>query len=181
MPSYDDLADAAVPIRCKAVLVGKDANHVLEEKMAGNLRRLDPFRELARMDPFHALDDFYRDFPLMQGLRGQGMGSRMCIDVSESDQAYTVEAEIPGVKREDIQISVEGNEVTVRASSKEEREDKQGQKLVSQERYYGEQYRSFTLPQAIDESKAEAKYQDGVLYLVLPKKAGGSSRQITVQ
>jgi HSP20 family protein len=150
--------------------------------MAGNLMRFDPFRELARMDPFRNMDDLFRDFSSMTpALRRMMAEPRIPIDVSETDQAYVVKADIPGVKKEDIKISIEGNEVSIRVATKEEKEEKEGGNTVFSERYYGEQYRSLTLPQAVDDAAAEAKYEDGVLRLTLPKKAGGSSKQITVQ
>jgi HSP20 family protein len=151
----------------------------MEADMAG-LTRFDPFREMIRMDPFRSPDDFFREFSMMPSLRGFEAEPRIRIDLSETDQAYVVMADIPGVKKEDIKISVDGNTVSIRAEMKEEREENAGSVMRS-ERYYGEQYRSFSLPQEVDETAAEAKYQDGVLNLKLPKKAGPSGKQVTIQ
>jgi HSP20 family protein len=109
------------------------------------------------------------------------MGSMIRLDVSETDQAYTVKAEIPGCRKEDIDISLDGNVVTIHAETKGEKEEKQEGKIVRSERYRGEQYRSFTLPQEVDDQKAQAKYQDGILELTLPKKSGASRKQISIQ
>ncbi|HJV53175.1 MAG TPA: Hsp20/alpha crystallin family protein, partial [Noviherbaspirillum sp.] len=87
----------------------------------------------------------------------------------------------PGVKKEDIKISIEGSTVSIRAETREEKQEKMEGNMMRSERYFGEQYRSFSLPQEVDEGKAEAKYQDGVLSLTLPKKAGATSKQITIQ
>ena len=104
----------------------------------------------------------------------------MRADVAESDQAYTVKAEIPGVKKEDIKISVEGNRVAINAEVREEKDEKTTGMMHS-ERYYGKHSRSFTLPQEVDETKAEAKYENGLLMLTLPKKSGAGARQVAVK
>lgn len=138
--------------------------------MARNLTRFDPFAEIARFDPLHAMEDWLRDRSAAPSIR---------MDVEESDAAYLVKAEIPGVKKEDIQVEVEGNVVSISAELKREQEDKSGTVLRS-ERFYGAQRRSFTLARNIDAAKVEAKYADGVLSLVLPKLAGKTGRQVTV-
>jgi HSP20 family protein len=107
---------------------------------------------------------------------------KMRIDVSENDQAYLVKADIPGVKKEDINVRVEGNLVQIDAESKSEKETRgDGEKLLRSERYYGSISRSFTLGQDIDAGKVQAKYADGVLSLELPKKAPEDTRRIQVQ
>lgn len=146
-----------------------------------NLTRFDPFREMMRLDPFRNTEDFFKEFSMMPSLRGLEPEPRIRMDVSETEQAYMIKADIPGVKKEDIKIAIEGNTVSIRAEMKEEKEEKSAGNMVRSERYYGEQYRSFALPQEVDEGKAEAKYQDGVLSLTLPKKAGATSKQITIQ
>lgn len=148
--------------------------------MAGGLMRFDPFGDIARTDPFRNMDDFLREFSMMPSLRGMEAEPRIRMDISETDQAYMVKADIPGVKKEDIKISIEGNRVSISAEIKEEKEEKTNENMMRRERYYGQQYRSFSLPQDVDDTKAEAKYQDGVLSLSLPKKAGAASKQLTV-
>jgi HSP20 family protein len=148
--------------------------------MASNITRFDPFSEVARMDPFRNFDDFIREFSLMPSLRNMQAEPRIRTDISETDQAFMVKAEIPGVKKEDIKISVEGIRVSINAEVKEEKEEKTTD-MVRSERYYGQQSRSFTLPQEVDDAKAEAKYENGVLMLTLPKKPGTGAKQLTVQ
>lgn len=103
------------------------------------------------------------------------------IDVKEDDGAYVVQAEIPGVKKEDINVTINGNQVTISAEVKREREDRQGEKVLRSERYYGKVYRGFSLAQDVDEASAQAKYNEGVLELRLPKKAAVSARKISIQ
>jgi HSP20 family protein len=106
---------------------------------------------------------------------------KLKLDVKEDDKAYTVHAEIPGVKKEDIQVDVSGDQVSIRAEVKREKEEKQGEKVLHSECYYGMVSRSFTLPTEVDDKGTVAKYKDGVLDLTLPKKSGNGSRRISVQ
>jgi len=103
------------------------------------------------------------------------------MDVAEDEAAYTVRADIPGVKKEDISVTIDGNEVAITAEVKQHREDKQGERPLRSERYHGKVYRAFTLAQDVDEAAAEAKYADGVLELRLPKKAAVSAKKLAVQ
>jgi HSP20 family protein len=103
------------------------------------------------------------------------------MDVSEDDKAFRVKAEIPGVKKEDIKVSIDGNQVSISAEVKKETEEKKGETVIRSERYYGNQYRGFTLQQDIDQARAEAKYEDGVLILTLPKKETTSAKQLSVK
>jgi HSP20 family protein len=103
------------------------------------------------------------------------------IDVNENDNAYLVKAEMPGVKREDINVSIEGNQVSISAETKREKEVKNGERVLRSERYYGKVYRGFTLGQDVDEQNASAKYVDGVLELVLPKKAAAATKKLAIQ
>ena len=106
---------------------------------------------------------------------------KMRIDVSENDKAYTVKADIPGVRKEDINVRVEGNVVQIDAESRSEKETKEGGKVLRSERHYGAISRSFSLGQEVDATKVQAKYADGVLSLELPKKGPADSRRITIQ
>ncbi len=90
-------------------------------------------------------------------------------------------AELPGVKKEDIQLSIDGAQVTLAAEIKREKDAKEGERVLHTERMYGKVSRSFTLPQDIDEGAAQAKFADGVLELTLPKKAAAQKKQITIQ
>ena len=145
-----------------------------------NIMRFDPFGDIARLDPFRNIDDLLKDFRLTPTLRGVESEPRIRMDVSETDQAYLVKAEIPGVKKDDIKVAIDGNQVSITAEGKREEEKKSGS-MIRSERYYGQQYRSFTLPQDVDDTKAEAKYQDGMLGLTLPKKPGTGGRQLAIK
>jgi HSP20 family protein len=145
--------------------------------MANSLTRFDPLSELARMDPFRGLDEIFNQSLLGPRLRSTGMTPRM--DVSENDQSYIVKAEIPGVKKEDIKVNIDGNQVSISAQTVQETEQKQENMLMT-ERSMGQFYRSFTLPQTVDDSQAKAEYHDGILELTLPKKAGGSAKQLQI-
>ncbi|MDB5821853.1 MAG: putative Hsp20-like chaperone [Herminiimonas sp.] len=146
-----------------------------------NLTRFDPFNDIARFEPFRGFEDLLRDFSLKPATREFSAEPRIRMEVTESDSAYTVKAEIPGVKKEDIKINIDNNQVTISAESRRETEQKEGTTVVRSERYYGQQFRSFTLAQNVDDEKTVAKYQDGVLELTLPKKAAdGGGKQIVV-
>ncbi|HUW36866.1 MAG TPA: Hsp20 family protein [Rhodocyclaceae bacterium] len=113
-------------------------------------------------------------------LRGVEAEPQIKIEVSEEDKAYLVKAEIPGVKKEDIHVSVEGNQISISAEVKKEKEEKEGKRVIRSERYYGKVYRSFSLGQEVDQGGAQAKYADGVLELTLPKKPGTTATKIAV-
>lgn len=128
-----------------------------------------------------ALDDLFRGF-FMRPVRFEGQPEmQIKMDVSEDDKAYKVHAEIPGVKKEDIHVSIEGNQVAISAEVKNEKEVKEGEKVLRSERYYGSVSRTFSLAQDIDEGASQAKYQDGVLELTLPKKLTTSARKLEIQ
>jgi HSP20 family protein len=135
---------------------------------------------LVRADPFDvAFRDFFRNMmrPTRLDLETE---PEFRLDLKETDKAFTIHAEIPGVKKEDIDVSIDGNLVTIRAEVKREKEEK-GETMLRSERFYGAMTRSFTLASDVDEKAATAKYTDGVLELMLPKKAGGSKRKLAVE
>jgi len=137
---------------------------------------------ITRYDPFNGLDDMFKGLfvrPMRFDLEGAPQ-MRMKVDVSRSDDTYTVKADIPGVGKEDIQVSVDGNEVTISGEVKKETEEKKGEEVLRSERYYGKISRSFTLPHDVDEAKVVAKYADGVLRVTLPVKAAAKTKKITV-
>lgn len=144
------------------------------------LPRFDP-----RIDPLGELvDDLFKGFfvrPVAYEGRGDVAAPRMKVDVAEKDGAYTVTAELPGVKKEDIQVTIDGAQVTLAAEVKREKEVSQDERVLHTERVYGKATRSFTLPQEVDEAKAEAKFRDGVLELLLPKKAAAERKRISIQ
>ena len=137
---------------------------------------------LKRYDPFGDLDDMFKGFWMRPVRLDVEMPQQLQIklDVKSSDGAFTVAAELPGVKKEDIKIDIDGNRVTISAEVKKESEEKKGEEVIRSERYYGAISRSFTLDADIDEARADAKYSDGVLKLTLPKKAAASRKRVTV-
>ncbi len=146
--------------------------------MANNLTRYDPFGDIARLSPLRALDELFRD--PRTGLREASAEPTISVEVSENEKAYAVRAEIPGVKKEDIKVDVQGNRVSIAAEVRRESEQKDGSRLLRSELYYGQMHRSFTLEHDIDDTKAEARYQDGILQLTLPKKAGGGGSKLQI-
>ena len=137
---------------------------------------------LTRYTPFDNLfDDLTRGFWVKPVAVPGGEELKIKLDVKEDDKAFMVHADIPGVKKEDIQIEVNGGQVSIRAEVRREKEEKKGEKLLHSERYYGMVSRSFSLPAEVDEKGTVAKYQDGVLDLTLPKKQGNGARRISVQ
>lgn len=139
-----------------------------------NLTRFDPFNEL--------VDDLFKGFFVRPvAFEGRGEALRMKVDVAEKNGAYAITAELPGVRKEDIQVTIDGAQVTLSAECKREKEVQQDERLLHAERSFGKVTRSFSLPQEVDEAKAEAKYRDGVLELVLPKKSAAPRKQIDIQ
>ena len=139
---------------------------------------------ISRYDPFgDVFDDLLKGFFVRpMAYEGQpAAAGRIKIDVSEKDNAYIVHAEIPGVKKEDIQVSIDGDQVSISAEARAEKEVKENERVLHRERYYGKVARSFRLGTDIDQSTANAKYADGVLELTLPKKVDAAGRQLTIQ
>ena len=146
-----------------------------------SITRYDP-----RVDPFGDLvDDLFKGFLVRpvayEGNGGRDVLPRVKVDVAEKNGAYKVTAELPGVKKEDIQVSIDGSQVSLAAEVKKEKEASQDERVLHTERVYGKVMRSFTLPQEVDESKVEAKFRDGVLELTLPKKQAAQRKQISIQ
>jgi HSP20 family protein len=137
-----------------------------------NLTRYNPFDEL--------FNEFGKGFWVKPLAFPAGTEMSIKVDVKEDDKSYTVHADIPGVKKEDIQVDVDGNVVSVRAETRHEKEEKKGEKVLCSERSYGMVSRSFSLPAEVDEKAVKAEYKDGVLNLVLPKKANGGGKRISV-
>ena len=102
------------------------------------------------------------------------------VDVTENEKEYQVLAELPGVKKDEISVTIDGNEVTVSAEVKHEKEIKDGETVLRAERYYGKIQRVFTLGQEVDEATAQAKYNDGVLELTLPKRIVAAAKKLAV-
>jgi len=147
--------------------------------MANRLTRYDPFNDLARYDPLRGVEDFFREFGLRPG-RDFAAQPTIRLDVDETDKAYEVKAEMPGLNKEDIKVDIDGKHVAIAAEVKREQEQKEGTTVLRSERYTGQLYRSFTLDQDVDDSHATAKYENGVLQLHLPKAQNKASRKVQI-
>jgi HSP20 family protein len=146
-----------------------------------NIKRFDPFAEIVRFDPFMEMRDLFPVNRLRTLFGEMPTESEIRMDVSEDEKAYHVKADIPGVSKEDIRIDIDGAQVSITAEMKKEKEEKKGSTVLRSERYYGQQFRSFTLRHEVDQAKAEAKYANGVLELTLPKKTATEVKHLTVQ
>ena len=137
---------------------------------------------ITRFSPFEdTFNDLLRGFFVRPvGLEPGMTPAEFKVDVTEDDKAYTLHAEIPGVKKDDINITIDGDEVAISTEVKHEKEVRDGERVLRAERYHGKVYRAFTLGQDVDEAGAQAKYTDGVLQLTLPKKAAAASKRINV-
>ena len=144
-----------------------------------NLTRWSPFKTLSRFEQGVPFDDFFRGFalrPQWSDLEAPDVR----LDVIESDGTYRVKAEMPGVEKNDIDISINGNQIAISAEVKRESKKKDDERDICTERYYGKVYRSFSLPDEVDSGKASAHYEGGVLTLELPKKGNGGARKLTI-
>lgn len=131
-------------------------------------------------------DDFFRDVApgfYVRPLHGDALPTpaQIKVDVKENDKSYTVQAEVPGVAKEDIHVSIDGSVVTLRAEVKQQDSQTKDDKVLRTERYYGSVARSFQLPQDIDQANAKARYDSGVLTLSLPKKQASGSQRLAIE
>jgi len=133
--------------------------------------RRDPFADLLR-GFFVRPVDFDFDTSMQS--------PEMRVDVKENEDHYAVLAELPGIGKEDINVSIDGQLVSISAERKQEKEVKEGERVLRTERYFGKVSRSFQLGQEVDEATAKASFTDGVLELILPKKAPSQARRLTI-
>lgn len=135
---------------------------------------------IIRRDPF---DELFRGFFVRPVEYGSGVSAEapeMRVDVKEDTDAYQIHAELPGISKEDIHVHVDGPVVSISAERKQEKEIKDGERVLRTERYFGKVSRSFQLGQEVDEANANAKFNDGVLELRLPKKAAAQAKRLTI-
>ncbi|HEV8644981.1 MAG TPA: Hsp20/alpha crystallin family protein [Burkholderiales bacterium] len=138
---------------------------------------------MARFNPVEdAFENFFRGVPvwLPNPETRAPAPTQFRMDVTENDKEYQVLAELPGVKKEEISITINGNEVAISAEVKQENDVKNGETVLRAERYYGKIQRAFALGQEVDEATAQAKYNDGVLELTLPKKTLAAAKRLAV-
>jgi len=131
-------------------------------------------------------DDFFKDIApgfYVRPLHGDNLPapSQIKVDVKETDGGYTVQAEVPGVPKEDIHVSIDGNVVSLRAEVRQMDQQTEGEKVLRAERYFGSVARSFQLPADIDAGQAKAKYDNGILTLTLPKKLGNAAQRLNIE
>ena len=134
---------------------------------------------VSRRDP---LDDFFRGFfvrPVEYGSATEA--PQMRVDVKEVDDAFQVHAELPGIKKEDIHVHIDGPVVSISAERKQDKEVKEGERILRTERYFGQVSRSFQLGQDVDEGRATARFNDGVLELTLPKKIAPQAKRLVIE
>jgi len=127
------------------------------------------------------LDEWFRGF--LKPVRAEGAPTPVVIkmDVTETENGYLIHSEMPGVKKEDIDVAIDGNQVTITAEVKQEWQKKESDRMLRNERYFGNIYRAFTLPAELDESACDATYQDGVLELKLVRKAAAPGRRLAIR
>lgn len=145
-----------------------------------NLSLFEPrIFKTALSDPF---DSMMKRFMVPMRLDMESGAFDMRLDITEVDGKYKVCADIPGFKKDDINVRIDGNIVQIDASAKKQSETKEeGGKVLRSERWDGAVSRTFSLTQDVDETKATAKYEDGVLKLELPKKATTPSKRLQIQ
>lgn len=132
------------------------------------------------------LDEFFRDAApgfYVRPLHGDSLPSpaQIKIDVKESDSAYTVHADVPGVAKEDLHVTIEGQLLSLSAEIRQQDQATQEGKVLRSERYCGQVARSIQLPTEVDVSQARARYEDGVLTLTLPKRQTSSSQRLKIE
>ena len=143
------------------------------------LARWNPFREFAPFASFPEGETYFGEFPLPLAM-GYEPTPLMRVDVTEDEAAYMVKAEIPGMKKEDIAVSIDGNTVSITAEVKREKQVSPAAKTLRSECYYGSVFRKLTLPFDVNAAKAEASYEAGVLKLMLPKAPGSEVRRLAI-
>lgn len=142
--------------------------------------RWNPLRQANLLDPFVDLEDLFQGLGARSLSRGYERTLEMRMDVQEDDKAYRVTVDVPGVRKEDIDVAVEGTQVTISAEVKRQEQKEDKSKELHSERFYGKAFRSFSLPNEVDSSKSEASYDGGVLRLTLPKKSDSQSRHLSI-
>ena len=143
--------------------------------------------QLTKWDPFREMEDVFDRFGRAIRWPRRGTQEVMAtgdwaprVDIAETDNEFTIKAEIPEVKKEDVKVTIDSGVLTIRGERKQEKEEKD-KKFHRVERYYGSFTRSFTLPDNVDESKIEASFKDGMLNLQIPKTEAAKPKAIEVK
>jgi HSP20 family protein len=151
----------------------------LEEDDSMAIERWDPFREAVSLrDAMNALfqESFVRP---VAGGAGTGGLATLPLDVSENENEFVIKGSLPGVKPDDVQITILGDTVTIHGESKGE-DEKKGDRWHLRERRFGSFQRSLSLGAPVDSDKAQAQFEHGVLTLKLPKSEAAKPRQIKI-
>lgn len=143
--------------------------------------------QLTRWDPFREMEDLFGRYSRALNLPRRGSQEVLSsgdwaprVDISETDKEFSIKAEIPEVKKEDVKVSVDNGVLSLRGERKQEKEDK-NKKFHRVERFYGSFTRSFTLPENVDETKIAASFKDGMLNLQIPKTEASKPKTIDVK
>jgi len=138
--------------------------------------------ELMSFDPFSSspIEDTLRSMMRPWRMEAGERAPAIRLDIAETDKDYQIKAEIPGVNKEDIDVRIEGNQVTLSAEVRREKQEKDDGRVLRSERAYGYASRSFTLGCPLDDAKADARYENGVLILSIPKKAEAAGRKLSI-
>lgn len=145
------------------------------------------WKEHFSSSPFKEMSNFQNRIDRMMNelleLKGQSPSSIMDFspssEITEEENQYLLKVDLPGVKKEDVKVEVSGDTMTIKAERKTEKEEKSKKRFLS-EISYGSYVRSFSLPQSIDEKKVDAKFENGVLQIAIPKTETSKSKQISV-
>ena len=149
--------------------------------VTNNLKTYEPFADMVRGAPMFELANLF-DFPRTRyGYPTRYSDPEIRMDVTEDAKAYHVKAEIPGVKKEDIHVAVEGNTVSISAECERKVETRKDETLLCSELYRGKAARSFTVMTDVDDTKAQARYENGILELTLPKKLGAGTKALEIK
>ena len=149
--------------------------------VTNNLKTYEPFADMVRATPMFDFANLF-DFPRTRyGYPTLRSEPEIKMDVTEDGKAYYVKAEIPGVKKEDIHVAVEGNTVSISAECERREETRKDETLLCSELYRGKAARSFTVMTDVDDTKAQARYENGILELTLPKKLGAGTKALEIK
>jgi HSP20 family protein len=153
----------------------------VNDHRGANAMRNQPRNEPLSIESIPELfQGFFRPMRSLASITGDLPFSDVKVDVAESDTAYRVKADLPGLDKKDIDVKIEGNVVSISAKAERNKEVKEGERLIRSERYSGMVSRTFSLDTDIDENAATAQYQDGVLSLTLPKKATAAHKRLQI-
>jgi HSP20 family protein len=144
------------------------------KKNGGQVTEWNPFRamrDMLRWDPFREMTPMFPEL--------ERAGFNPSFDVTETKDGYVFKADVPGVKKEEIEITTTGNRIQITGKREHEQESKTDT-VYSYERQYGSFARSFTLPDGADVEHAKSELEDGVLTLVIPKQAAAQAKKIAI-